>query len=205
MKLNFSSREQRLVLMAGAFALLGMWVYSAYFISPLLRAGADLGRQVRSAREQLSVLEDAVAKEAGLREQQQHVSQVVESLRAQLPTEEEVPAVIEHLSDLASQTGVKIQAIFPQRSVDTLAPNRARGQENKTGSEPLVYTAIPIQIDALAGYHQLGAFLSLVETSDRPMEVITLRIAANQKEAKRHTIKMLLRLYFAITEGASAT
>lgn len=202
MKLALSPREQRIVLLGGAGVLFAVWVYSVYLVGPLLREGANLGQQVRSVREQLNMLESTAASEARLRQQQQQLSQTVESLRGQLPTEAQIPAVIEHLSDLASQTGVKIQAIFPQRPVGT--PDSGPPSRGKVASQPLVYKEIPIQIDALAGYHQLGAFLSFVETGEKPMQVTSLRIAATQKEIKRQTIKLLLRLYFAVTEEASA-
>src|SRR3989338_3825530 len=152
MKLSFSPREQRIMLLGSVFTLLGVWVYGTYLVGPLLREGGRLGQEVRSLREHLKQLQEAAAGEAGLREQQQRLSQVVESLRGQLPAEAEIPAVIEHLSSLASQTGVKIQTIFPQRQTESPKGEGARRQEDRAASPLVVYKDIPIQIDALAGY-----------------------------------------------------
>ena len=192
-------RNQRtllLVIVLGAFIL---WAYVAFIAGPLMREAATLNRQVSGAREDLRLLQASTTNEGALREQYEQVSEAVKSLRRLLPAEEEIPTVIEHLSGLASETGIKIQAIFPQRVLEPLAPI---GKEGVAASAPIVYREIPIQIDALAGYHQLGTFLSLVESSEKPMQIATLTISANQKEPKRHLVKLLLRCYFAVSDAA---
>jgi Tfp pilus assembly protein PilO len=198
MKLGVSARQQRTLLLGGMLAVLIWWMYTSYLIKPLMREVASVGQQVRSARERLRVLEAAVARETALREQHRQLNQTVTSLRGQLPAEEELPAVIEHLSDLASQAQVKIQTIFPRRSSKSQG---ADGGPRPTAPGAVVYKDILIEIDALAGYHQLGTFLSFVESGDKPMQVSTLRISGDSKDSKRHRIKLLLRSYFSIGGG----
>ena len=197
MKIDFSRREQRTILLAGGLAMIILWAYSAAIFGPLKREADRLGQEVRTARERLKGLEIATSNEAALREQHQQLNQTVESLRKLLPAEQEVPAVIERLSNLASQSGLKIQAISPLRPIDPSA------QKSGAGSRPIVYREIPIQIDALAGYHQLGTFLSLVESGDKPMQVSSLQISQNPREVKRHNIKLLLHSYFAVKDDAT--
>ena len=108
MKIDLSRREQRTIVLAGALAVFILWAYSAYILSPLKREADRLGQDVRTAREKLKALELATSNEAVLREQQQQLNQTVGSLRKLLPSEEELPAVIERLSNLASQSGLKI-------------------------------------------------------------------------------------------------
>lgn len=200
MRWGLSVREQRTVLLGGALAALVGWLYLAYVTGPLMREAANLGRQAQSAREQLKVLETVTANETALRAQHRQVQETVASLRRLLPSEEELPAVIERLSDLASQSQVKIQTIFPQRSSGSAeAAGGARGAE----PEAVVYKEVLIQIDALAGYHQLGTFVSLVEAEDKPMRIASLQISGDSKEAKRHRVKLLLRSYFATTGAVS--
>lgn len=192
MKLALSSRDQRTLLAGGGLALLVLWVYGAYILGPLMRNASRLGQQIQQARDRLSALEAATANEDALRKQHEQLTQTVTSLRSLLPAEEELPSLIETLSDLASQTQVKIQTIFPQRPVGGQEPGAGA-----TALTPVVYKEIPIQIDALAGYHQLGAFLALVESGSKPVRIASLRIAANPREPKRHNVKLLLRSYFA--------
>lgn len=198
MKLSLSGRDQKTIAVGALLAILVLWVYFTSIVGPLVRAGGNLIREVQQAREKVKTLEHSTANEETLRQQHQEVTQTVSSLRRLLPPEEELPAVIELISTLANQSQVKIQTIFPQRSLGGLdSVSAAAGG----APAPVYYKEIPIQIDALAGYHQLGSFLSLVESGEKPMRVASLRISANPKESKRHSVKLLLRSYFATTSS----
>lgn len=199
---RLSKREQRTIVVVLGLAVLILWMYGVYIIQPLTREASALGQQVRSAREQLRVLESVAETEPNLRAQYHTVQQTVAALRKELPPEQEVPATIELLSALASKTHVKIQAIFPQRHEER---ERSSGTEAEKTPPPIppqamVYKEVPIQIDAVAGYHQLGLFLSLVETGQRPMDVLQLHIVSNAKEPRWHAVKLILRAFFA-TKG----
>jgi Tfp pilus assembly protein PilO len=194
---RLSPREQRVVLLLVLLAVPILWLYAG-FLGGLWRRLGDAGGQLKATREELRGLEAVVANETALKEQEQQVQQTVVSLRALLPGENELPAAIERLSDLATQTQVKIQTIYPHRPVSEQTGSGEKGR----ASAAAVYKEIPIQIDAICGFHQLGTFLSMVESDTRPMRVANLRISGNPKDPKRHMIKLLLRSYFA-TKGSS--
>lgn len=196
MKSALSPRHRAIVTLGGVLVCFVM-IY-AIVVGPLMGKAMQGMREVRSTREQLKALEAAIAHEVVIRSQHEHVVQSVAALSQLIPTEEE--AAIKHLSNLAGRAGVQIQSIFPRLSTEpyivaTLEPNRQAPQT------PEPYTEIPIQIEALCGYHQLGAFLSLIETGDQPMQVASLRVSHNAKELRRHTIELVLRAYFAAPEG----
>lgn len=195
-KLTLSKREQQVVLFVGSLTLVIGYVYVAWILGPLSREMASLGRRVREARQQVQALETVVANEPTLRAQYGQWDEKVTLLRALLPPREEESVVLERLSNFARQTQVKIQAIFPQRSKDEPAGKPS------SKSEPAVYEDVLIQIDASAGYHQLGTFISLVESDARPMRVSSLRLVANPKELKRHHVKLLIRAYFSTTAAS---
>lgn len=194
MKLNLAAREQRSALLIGILGLVTLYIYAAYLVRPLQRRGRELGEQVSTARQRVGILERSTSNEAALREQYRQLEETVKFSRTRLPGEEELPAVIELLSDLAGRSQVKIQTIFPQRS---LMPDPA-------AATAAVYKDVLIQIDALAGYHQLGTFLGLVEAHAKPMRVASLRIATNPKEPKRQFVKLLIRAYFSGTTDQAA-
>ena len=196
MKFGLSAREQRTILFGGALAILVLWLYSVYIVGPLIKEAAELREQVRMASDQLRGLEAVTANEATVQTQHHQVSETVKSLRSLLPAEEELPSIIELLSNLASEAQVKIQTIFPQRPA-LAAQEPTEGQAKEAAAEPLVYKDVIIQVDALAGYHELGTFLSLVESGKTPIEVSSLRISADPKEPHQHVIKLLIRSYFA--------
>ncbi len=209
MKLKLSPREQKTLCFVSGLGIVILWVYIAAIVRPLMRESGQFGRQLREAREHLKLLEVSTANEGTLREQYHQLEQRVLSLRKLLPSEEELPAVIELVSDMASQSQVKIQTIFPQRPVANEGGGGKKDRDTDAAlKQPAVYKDVLIQIDALAGFHQLGAFLSLVEQGDKPMQIANLRITQDPKETKRLRIKLLLQSYFAPSEkragGASA-
>lgn len=200
MKNAVGGRDLQDIIKAGVAGLIIFWIYVAYLLLPLARQAAGVGKQVQQARQRLKSLQSVVANEDNLKMQYHQMDEVVSSLRKALPAEEELPSVIDFLSGLAAKTDVKIQTIFPQRATTaTQLPSVAAGREAAKAAEPAVYVAIPIQIDALAGFHELGTFLSLVETGEKPTQVISLRLSANPKEPRRHQVNLLIRSYFAVT------
>lgn len=193
-------RELQAMILIGLLGVGTLYVYFLYIFSPLSREAANMGRQVRAAQEQLRTLEAATANETAIKEQYRQVDETVRSLRNTMPIEAELPSVMEVLSALASKTSVKIQTIFPQRPTGA---NPVQQTKDAKKDEQTVYKEIPIQIEALAGYHELGTFLSLVETGDRPMQVASLRISSNPKDPRRHQINLVIRSYFSFADEAT--
>ena len=195
------SREQQKLLAGGVGAILLIGVYTAYWLGPLQREAGELTQQVRGAHDQLRVLEMAIANEPALMEQRRRLDRAVTAWFETLPSEKELPMVIERLSTLASQSHVKIETIVPQRppvAKDTAL--RASG----TRPEPLGYQEMSLQIDALAGYHQIGAFLGLVESSDNPMRVSTLHLSPDPRDPRRLHVQVGLQAYLGVS-GQPAT
>lgn len=198
------SREQKTLLVGIVLAALVFWLYMAYIISPLLREHIKVNERVKLAKERLKMLQVSTANQAALQEQYRQLQQSVAVLRNPLPPEEQLPVIIERLSDLASQAQVKIQTIFPQRSIEEDLEKRS-GDKSSTSSmtapvlpEAQLFTGIIIQIDALAGFHQLGTFLGSVEALGKPMQLASLRIANDPKDPKRHRVKLLIRAFFSV-------
>ncbi len=198
-KKGFNKREQQVVLLAGCLGLLVLFLYVAYIIRPIRRESTELAGQVRTAQEKLQSLEAVVANEGRIREQHAQAEQAVLLLRSHLPAEGEVSQLIQLLTDWADRSQLKIQTISPQRP-DAMDESESAGAPK--AATPAVYEDIFIQIDALAGYHQLGKFLNLIESSDKPMHLSSLKIVGNSKEPRRSTIKLLLGTY--LSKGASS-
>lgn len=202
MKGSLSGRELRSLLLILFASVIFFFAYLS-LLTPMRRRGAELEQQVRSARDRLRILEAGTANETALHTQYQQMDQSVASLRSLLPSDEELPTVIQTLSDLASRAQVKIQTIFPQRQGGT-SPESATMLAGPSAS-PAVYKEVLIQIDALAGYHQVGTFVSELEAAKKPMRIANLRISGNPKEPKRSHVKLLVRAYFATGTGGGNT
>lgn len=199
---RLTRREQRVILAAGALAVLVIWLYAVYIVAPLNRASTDLTRQLASSREQLRALEVVTARDGALQEQYGQLSATLVTLRDLLPAEGEISTVIEQLTALANQTQVKILTISPQRSPDAKSAASGPAKSAASSTPAKIYEDVFIRIDALAGYHQLGSFLSLVEAGGKPMRITTLRIAGNPKDARRSSVKLLVSTFLAKGGGA---
>ncbi len=195
--MSLNPREKRSLVLLIALGLFLLWVYYAVFpIRPMQQELERLGEQAKNATDQAHGLEVIAASEASVRREYEQLNQRVRTLRSALPSQEQESTLSGWLSALASQSQVKVQNIFTQAPVGT--------QQATLPPGPKVYKDVLVQIDALAGYHQLGNFLSLIEAQKQPFQVANLRVSADPKEGKRHRVKLLLRTFFTMTPGADA-
>ncbi|GEM_PF-1418123 len=198
MKLAGVKQDQQFLLIAVLVGVLGGWGYVAYLVSPLMRSVSSLGGQIRTAELQLRTVQQTIAQEPSLRRDRDALSQKLQHLKTSLPSEQGMPTVIQFLSDLASQTQVKIRTIFPQRTVESLGLLAAGKEPTQKPNE--LYKEVAIQVDAVSGYHQLGNFLSRVESGEQPMELKSLRISADPKDPRRHSMKIVISAYFSTVQ-----
>lgn len=197
-----SASSQHLLVGILVFIALGLYVYVTSVFRPLMRSITDLGGGVHAASVQLQQVQQLVVQEGALRQEYARLTSNVTKLRTGLPMETELPSIIQLLSDLADQSGVKIVSIFPQRALDASGTTQRPGKTGAGPIQPQLYKEIPIEIEALTGFHELGMFLSRVESAPQPMRVKQLKIDANQKEFKRQSVNVVLIAYFALTKDA---
>ncbi len=194
-------REHQLLIGVAVFGLAGIGVYYSYLVRPLMGSALDLERSIKTEEAKLAHIEQMLGNEPQLHSEHDQLAQSMESLRAAMPPEQELASVIEQLSTTASLAGLKLQTIFPQRSLESF--KLVAGLEEGQGQKKL-YKEIPIQIEALSGFHQLGDFLSRMEHGKQPMHLKSLRVSQNFKDGRRHSIEMVVIAYFAASDGKSA-
>ena len=197
LKAGLGGRGQRQLILIILLGLIGAWTYANLVLLPQVRQLSSLGQQIRTDRQELRTLQQIVANEQRIREQHEQLARTVTSLRSLLPSERELPTVIEHLSMLAVRARLKIETISPQ--LDPMERAGA-GSKDKPGGDQLIYRTIPIQIDARAGYHEIGTFLSLVETGSVPIEVAILKIVENPEDSRHHQMMLVLNAFFAVVQ-----
>lgn len=203
MRLGLRERQKRALISGGVVVVLGAWLW--FIVGFIGGAAMRQGQEIAQAKDKLKLLQSVTANEALVRTQHEQLAQTVQSLRTVLPAETELPAIVAQLSDFASQATIKIQSIFPQRPAANQPPIGSRSAKGARGQGSLtVYKEIPIQIDAVGGYHELGMFLSLVESSKKLLGLASLRVTGNAQDTKRHTLKMVINSYVAVDDSGSA-
>ena len=193
--MSLSPRDQKRL--AGVFLLAGacVWVYHAWVLRPLVKTVAQVGQDVHTKQKQLQAFEQLLAQEPQLHQEYARLSVAIQQERAALPSDQELPVVLERIANLAGAAGVKVQTVLPQRTV--LSP--------PTQNTPQLYKEIPIQMEGVAGFHQLGNFLSQIESGAQPMQVKTLHISGNAKDVRRHAVQVTLIGYFATGQDSPAS
>lgn len=94
---------------------------------------------------------------------------------------DELPALLENLSKLALESKVKILSL-------------KTGEPEEAGTSQR-YTRVPVSISAIAGSHELGNFLSSLESAMTYFKVHDVKITVQQSEPKRHQVDLVLQVY----------
>ena len=189
-RMKWSSREQQQLIGIFLLAAIVLWAYYAAVFKPLLKSVMHGGEDATMAQKHLDIVKQSLTQQPQLRQEHDRLTQELQTMRTALPSEHELPSVLERLANLASQTGVKVSSILPQRTQQSV---------DKEKSSDL-YKEIPIQLDAVSGFHQLGQFLSRVEAGSQPIRVKSLRISENTKDVRRPIVRLVLLGFFSTDE-----
>ncbi|MFA5085496.1 MAG: type 4a pilus biogenesis protein PilO [Candidatus Omnitrophota bacterium] len=149
---------------------------------------ANAGRMNSELKSARVLIKDFESLSRSLKEQ----SRKVESYEKKLPAEQEIPALLENLSNMAKNSNIKIVGIVPAMSYF---------KDEKPVKQSQIYREIPILITAKSGYHELGRFLSNLENADRFMKVADIDIKANKANPKKHDVELMVCTYTLLTEN----
>ena len=103
-------------------------------------------------------------------------------IEKQIPKDEEISPILDELSSISKENNVKITQLKP------LKKNKEVILETDTGC----YYRLPIYIDALCGYHQMGMFLNKIEYSNIFMKLIEIEIVQNKNDLENHQIRLVI-------------
>lgn len=105
-------------------------------------------------------------------------------LNAKIRSVGEIPSILEDMSRLANEVGVKIDQITPQPDAQKILVSSDSGK----------YYLLPIVIQATSGYHMFGRFLNRLELGKLLFIVQTLTIENKVDDAKKHMITATLKV-----------
>ncbi|MFA6321031.1 MAG: type 4a pilus biogenesis protein PilO [Candidatus Omnitrophota bacterium] len=182
-KFSIDLKDKKKVLILGAIVGVGaIYIYLSFILLPQIARVAVAYSKADKLNSEAKVAQREISEIEGLKKQVIKYRGKIESYESMLPAEQEIPKLLEGLSDMAKSANVKIVAITPIQS-------KQEAQNNQT------YQEIPILINAKSGYHELGKFLNNLENADRFMKVIDIRINENKATPKRHDVEILVLTY----------
>ena len=179
--IDFKNTKQ-IALISAAVALGLLYVYINFLLLPQIHNTAKTYKAVSKVRDAVSAAERDVSGTGALKKQADQYRDKIDSYERMLPVEQEVPKLLENLSGMAKESGVKIVGITPLQS-------------KQEGGPEQIYQEIPILISAKSGYHELGKFLSGLESSDRFMKVADIHVKENKSTPKKHDVELLVLTY----------
>lgn len=106
----------------------------------------------------------------------------IEYYEKMLPTEREIPRLLQYISQIARETNIKLIEL------EQLA-------EKKPEEEQSLYVAVPIALTIGGDYHDLGLFMNKIETADRFMKIETFNISSDDETPLSHEARLLIHTY----------
>lgn len=122
---------------------------------------AKVSKETREKKKVLSDLDYGIKNFNTLEVEFNQLNDTYNDFVARLPLQREFPVFLELLSKLARESGVKIIAMEPQKTIDD--PNS-------------FFVKTPVLIDAYSGYHELGRFINEIEYSKKFMKINKMKI-----------------------------
>ena len=138
-----------------------------------------MAKDLKQARIDVSMVGEHKARTEELRKR-------MEATGDRILSKEEIPRILDSISRLAAESGVKINQIMPlSDSQEVVLPPSGEGK----------YFSLPILITARGGYHGIGRFLDKIETNQIFMSTVDFDIAATNDESMQHSEKITIKAF----------
>lgn len=174
-----NAREKYLLIVFFGVFLLALDYF--VWLAPVLRVYGEVAPKLSPLREELRSLKDDHKNKDGILAKWEEAKKEMAEKDRLFVSPDETPALLENLSKLAQKSGVKLMSLEPSDAPKASAKS--------------LYTPLPLQVKAVAGTHEFGAFLSNLETGGTFFRVKDLRIASNPTNERKHTIDLSMEAF----------
>jgi len=186
---DFRKNKSQMMILAALIAVIIAALFLNFLLIPQATRLADIFSKMGKIRSDLKAAMGDIDKIGQFNKDIASYRGKVERYEKMLPAEQEIPTLLENLSAMAKSSNIKIIGITPTAAVS------GKGEKAQRDN---IYQEIPILISAKSGYHELGAFLSNLENSDRFMKVVDIEIKANKASPKKHDIELIVLTYILL-------
>lgn len=174
-----SAHEKKMILIFGVLILVAIdwWV----LIQPAVDMLTKNTPVIQTVKKEIRQLKQDKRNRRLIDKDWQDVRAKLDVMETSFTSGDETNVLLEYLSKEAQSSGVRIVSIKPRES------------EEKTKNSP--YHKVPIQITATSSTHELGQFLSALESGPRFFRVTDLKVTANASGGKNHSMEMEIEGY----------
>lgn len=184
---RLKDKKTQKALFLAFLAALALIFYLNFLLKPQIIRVMNAATARNKAGRDLKNAEEDIAKLPGYKTDLASYEEKVGRYEKILPAEQEIPGLLESLSNMARSSGVKIVEIRP------VMPKDGALQKGD------IYQEMPILITARSGYHELGSFLSSLEGSDRFMKVVDIAIRIDKASPRKHNVELLVITYILLS------
>ncbi|HBG61050.1 MAG: hypothetical protein A2Y03_11310 [Omnitrophica WOR_2 bacterium GWF2_38_59] len=169
------------------YYILGGILFSVFLLDyfvlmrPQIASLSKISPEIRLLSEDINKAKDDILRSKQYQVQVERLRADVAKSNAKLKFKEEVPLILENISRMADDNGVKIDQIMPD----------VQDQKILLENDERRYYGLPILIKARSGYHDFGRFLSQLERGDIFFKVSSFGIISSRGEQK-HSVEIVL-------------
>lgn len=156
-----------------------------YFLllRPLLGSVNKLSSQTSELKHNIEDAKTDIARIGQNRDQLEKIRNQVNEVKVKIRSAQEVPLILEDISRIASENGVKIDQLMPLKDQKVLLAKQ----------KDVEYYALPIMVQARSPYHELGRWLAQLESEKVFYGIGNLSIMTNPKDTMRHQVQITLK------------
>lgn len=200
---NIPKDDLKKVVLIGIVAVVFVFSLIQFGMAPSFRKLGALKKEIIKEKETLKNDQALVASKSQLQARLASMEERLKGYEMALPPYREMPNILQKIAEVAYASKVKIIKIEPLRTEKPAESEKAKAvAPAKPGVKPeapkkpaTIYTEISIQVEAKGGYHALGEFINMIETSDNIMSIGDIEIRANVDDIQNHNAKLLVIAY----------
>lgn len=181
-KISLTPAQQKRILF-GVLGVIGLYAWIGLFLLPRQRALGQNRAQLQDLQRQVEQTRHGFSQMPAMQEEIRRLTAAYKLPEVTKPPEQQLPELLEEISQVARRSQVRIVASKPNADVNKLLPGSSG------------YLELQILIAAAGGYHQVGAFLDALEQSDRLLRVRELGVLSNPDSIGRHITIVLFQAY----------
>ncbi len=206
-KLKLSKEETEKLVLIGIGLVIAFLALIQFSTIPLLGGIGKLNKEIAGEREALKSADNLIKNKPQLEKRLEKLTAQVGSYEKAIPAHTDMPNILQEISGMASDCKVKISKIEPLRSEKQAVPsNGTKGKpaaKQEAAKPKVLYTEMPIQVEARGGYHEIGEFINRVETAPNVMSIGDIEIHSNPDDISNHSARLLIIAY-VLNEEAKA-
>ncbi|RJQ20309.1 MAG: hypothetical protein C4560_05295 [Nitrospiraceae bacterium] len=179
---NLSPRIQLAIALLPSLLFIALFVFLVFL--PKTKEIKALGDGLAKLDQEIAASEAKVKKLDALIAENKSLKARLAKLREQMPEEKEVSLLLKQISDSGLQSGLEILLWKPDA--------------RKTNPEGL-YVEIPVKVEVLTGYHNLGVFFSHISRLPRLVNISDLDLRVKEAKKGGERAGLILAKFTALT------